>query len=110
MKTVLFLGAGRHQRAAINQAKAMGFRVVAFDGKPGAVALADADVGEVVDFSNVEAAIEAARRIEPDGVLTITSDRAVPVVAKIAEALGLPGIGADVARGLTHKVEMRRRL
>jgi biotin carboxylase len=110
MKTVLFLGAGRHQRAAINQAKAMGFRVAAFDGKPGAVALGDADIGEVVDFSNVEAAIEAARRIQPDGVLTITADRAVPVVAKVAEALGLPGIGPDVALGLTNKVVMRQRL
>jgi biotin carboxylase len=110
MKTVLFLGAGRHQRAAINQAKAMGFRVAAFDGKPGAVALEDADIGEVVDFSNVDAAIEAARRIQPDGVLTITADRAVPVVAKIAEALGLPGIGPDVALGLTNKVVMRQRL
>ncbi len=110
MKTVLFLGAGRHQRAAINQAKAMGYRVAAFDGKPGAVALGDADIGEVVDFSNVDAAIEAARRIQPDGVLTITADRAVPVVAKIAEALGLPGIGADVALGLTNKVVMRSRL
>ncbi|MDX6410836.1 MAG: hypothetical protein QOE91_352 [Gaiellaceae bacterium] len=110
MKTVLFLGAGRHQRAAINQAKAMGFRVAAFDGKPGAVALGDADIGEVVDFSDIDAAIEAARRIEPDGVLTITADRAVPVVAKIAEALGLPGIGADVALGLTNKVVMRTRL
>jgi biotin carboxylase len=28
----------------------------------------------------------------------------------VAEALGLPGIGVDVATGLTHKVEMRRRL
>jgi biotin carboxylase len=110
MKTVLFLGAGRHQRAAINQAKTMGFRVAAFDGKPGAVALGDADIGEVVDFSNVDAAIEAARRIQPDGVLTITADRAVPVVAKIAEALGLPGIGPDVALGLTNKVVMRTRL
>jgi biotin carboxylase len=110
MKTVLFLGAGRHQRAAINQAKRLGFRVAAFDGKPGAVALEDADIGEVVDFSDADAAIEAARRIAPDGVLTITSDRAVPAVAKIAEALGLPGIGADTARGLTNKIEMRRRL
>ena len=110
MKTVLFLGAGRHQRAAINQAKRLGFHVAAFDGKPGAVALEDADIGEVVDFSDAGAAIAAARRIQPDGVLTITSDRAVPTVAKIAEALGLPGIGADTALGLTNKIEMRRRL
>ncbi|HEY7207645.1 MAG TPA: ATP-grasp domain-containing protein [Gaiellaceae bacterium] len=110
MKTVLFLGAGRHQRAAILRAKEIGFRVAALDGNPNALALGDADHAEVVDFTDVPAAIEAARRIGPDGVLTITSDRAVVAVAAVAEALGLPGIGVDVAVGLTHKVEMRRRL
>jgi biotin carboxylase len=55
-------------------------------------------------------AVEAARRIGPDGVLTISADRAVPVVAVIAEALGLPGIGTDTAHLLTHKVAMRGRL
>ena len=110
MKTVLVLGAGRHQRAAILRAKGLGFRVAAFDGNPNAVARTDADLFENVDFGDVEAAIEAGRRIKPDGVLTITSDRAVPAVAAIAEALGLPGIGSEAARVLTHKVDMRRRL
>jgi biotin carboxylase len=110
MKTVLFLGAGRHQRAAILRAKELGLRVVAIDGNPDALALEDADVGEVVNFVDVPKAIEFAEKIRPDGVLTITSDRAVVAVAAVAEALGLPGIGVDVAVGLTHKVEMRRRL
>src|SRR5436305_5295191 len=110
MKTVLFLGAGRHQRAAILHAKELGLRVAAFDGNPDALALQDADIAEVVNFVEIPDAVEAARRIKPDGVLTITSDRAGVAVAAVAEALGLPGIGVDVAVGLTHKVEMRRRL
>ncbi len=110
MQTVLFVGAGRHQRRAIQRAKELGLRVAALDRNPDAPGLAEADVPEVVDFGNVEAAIEAARRIEPDGVLTISADRAVPVVAAIAEALQLPGIGTRTAHLLTHKVAMRRRL
>jgi biotin carboxylase len=110
MKTVLFLGAGRHQRAAILRAKELGLRVAAVDGNPDALALKDADVAEVVNFVEIPKAIEFAEKIKPDGVLTITSDRAVVAVAAVAEALGLPGIGVDVAVGLTHKVEMRRRL
>jgi biotin carboxylase len=110
VKTVLFLGAGRHQRAAILQAKEMGLRVAAIDGNPNALALDDADIGEVVNFVDIPKAIEFAERIKPDGVLTITSDRAVVAVAAVAEALGLAGIGVDVATGLTHKIEMRRRL
>jgi biotin carboxylase len=110
MKSILVLGAGRHQRSAILRAKELGFRVAAIDGNPNAVAQGDADNFEAVDFSDVAAAIETARRIGPDGVLTITADRAVPAVAAIAEALGLSGIGSDAARVLTHKVDMRRRL
>ena len=110
MKTVLFLGAGRHQRAAILRAKELGLRVAAIDGNPDAIALGDADVAEVVNFVEIPKAVEFAQRIRPDGVLTITSDRAVVAVAAVAEALGLPGIGVDVAVGLTNKIEMRRRL
>jgi biotin carboxylase len=109
-KTVLFLGAGRHQRAAILQAKEMGLRVAAIDGNPNALALGDADVGEVVNFVDIPQAVAFAEKLRPDGVLTITSDRAVVAVAAVAEALGLAGIGVDVAMGLTNKIEMRRRL
>ena len=110
MKTVLFLGAGRHQRAAIRRAKELGYRVAAIDGNPDALGLEEADIADVVNFVEIPKAIEFAERIRPDGVLTITSDRAVVSVAAVAEALDLPGIGVDVAVGLTHKVEMRRRL
>jgi biotin carboxylase len=110
MKTVLFLGAGRHQRAAILRAKELGLRVAAIDGNPNALALDDADIAEVVNFVDIPKAIEFAEKIRPDGVLTITSDRAVVAVAAVAEALGLAGIGVETAMGLTHKIEMRRRL
>lgn len=110
MKTVLFLGAGRHQRAAILHAKELGLRVAAIDGNPNALALGDADIAEVVNFVDIPSAIAFAEKIRPDGVLTITSDRAVVAVAAVAEALGLAGIGVDVATGLTHKLEMRRRI
>jgi biotin carboxylase len=43
-------------------------------------------------------------------VLTVSADRAVPVVAAVAEELGLPGIGKATAHLMTHKVAMRRRL
>jgi biotin carboxylase len=110
MKTVLFVGAGRHQRRALRRARELGLRAAAIDRNPDAPAFADADVAETVDFADVGAAVAAARRIEPDGVLTVASDRAVPVAARIAEELGLPGIGVETARLVTHKVAMRLRL
>ena len=107
MTTVLFVGAGRHQRRAIEQARARGLRVAAVDRNADAPGLTSADVAEVVDFSDVDAVVEVARRIGVDGVLTISADRAVPVVAAVAEELGLPGIGTQTAHLLTHKRAMR---
>ena len=107
MATVLFVGAGRHQRRAIEQARARGLRVAAVDRNPDAPGLAEADVGEVVDFTSVPEVVEVARRAGADGVLTVSADRAVPVVAAVAEALGLPGIGSETAHRLTHKRAMR---
>jgi biotin carboxylase len=108
--TVLFVGAGRHQRRAIERAREHGLRVVAVDGDATAPGLAAADVGEVVDFRDVAAVTAVGRREHVDGVLTVSADRAVPVVAAVAEALGLPGIGTAAAHALTHKIAMRRLL
>jgi len=109
-KTILFVGAGRHQRRAILQARDLGLRVVAADRNPEAPGLAEADVAEVVDFQDVDAVVELGRRERVDGVLTISADRAVPVVAAVAAALGLRGIGTETAHVMTHKVAMRRLL
>jgi biotin carboxylase len=108
VQTVLFIGAGRHQRRAIKRARELGLRVAAIDGNPNAPGLAFADASEVVDFAELPAVIGAARRLRPDGVLTVSADRAVPVVAAVAEALGLPGIGTETAHLMTQKIAMRR--
>ncbi len=108
MTTVLFVGGGRHQRRAIQRVQELGHQVVAVDRNPEALGLLAADVGELVDFMDVAGVIEVGRRHEVDGVLTVAADRAVPVVAAVAEALELPGIGVETAQRMTHKLEMRR--
>jgi biotin carboxylase len=109
-KTVLFIGAGRHQRRAILRAKELGLRVAAVDRNPDALGLQEADIARVVDFSDAEAVLKATARLRLDGVLTVSADRAVPVVAAVAAARGLPGIGVETAHLMTHKVAMRARL
>jgi biotin carboxylase len=110
VKTVLFVGAGRHQRRAIQRAKELGLRVAAVDRNPDALGLAEAEIARVVDYADADAVVKALGRVKLDGVLTVSADSAVPVVAEIAERLGLPGIGIETAHLMTHKVAMRRRL
>ena len=81
--------------------------MVAVDRNASALGLEAADVGELVDFMDVEGVTEVGRRHGVDGVMTVAADRAVPVVAAVAEALGLPGIGVATAQRMTDKLEMR---
>jgi biotin carboxylase len=108
VKTVLFVGAGRHQRRAILRAQELGLRVVAVDRNPAAPGLEVADVGVAVDFTDVEAVVAVAREHRVDGALTVSADRAVPVVAAVTEKLGLPSIGTATAELMTNKISMRR--
>jgi len=108
--TVLFVGAGRHQRRALGRVKDLGARVVAVDRNAKAPGLALTDVAEVVDFRDVNTVADVGRRHAVDGVMTFAADRAVPVVARVAELLGLPGIGSETAHLMTNKIAMRRRL
>ena len=108
MPSILFVGAGRHQRAAIRQARERGLHVVAVDRNRDAPGLALADAFEVVDFVDVDAVEEVARRHTIAGALTVSADRAVPVVAAVTERLELPSIGTQVAHRMTHKLAMRR--
>ncbi len=85
-------------------------RVVAVDGNPDAPGLGLADVREVVDFADLAAIADVGRRHGVDGVMTVAADRAVPVVAAVAESLGLPGIGTRTAHLMTNKIAMRRQL
>ena len=110
MRTLLFLGASTSQLPAISHARAAGYRVVAVDGDREAVAFAEAHVAEVVSFTDVERVTELARAFHVDGVLAISTDRAVVPAAAVAAALGLPGIGVETATRFTNKVSMRSQL
>lgn len=108
--TVLCLGASVSQVAAIEQARSSGWRVIAVDGDREAVGFAAADVAEPVDFTDVDRVVEVGLRHRVDAVVAISTDRAVPIAAAVADRLGLPGIGTEAARVMTDKGAMRTRL
>ena len=99
MARLLFLGASVSQLPAIRYAKSVGHEVVACDGDPRAVAFGLCDVGEAIDFSDVERVTAVGRRERVEGVLAICTDRAVVPAALVAERLGLP---ASTSRWLTQ--------
>jgi biotin carboxylase len=108
--TVLFLGASVSQLPAIKQARRSGWRVFAVDADPTAIGFVEADAVEAVDFTDLDRVIEVARAERVDAVVAISTDRAVPIAAAVAERLGLPGVGTETAHVMTDKAAMRTRL
>ncbi len=84
--------------------------MVAADRNPDASGFPEVDVPCVVDFSDREALKSAVLGLEVDGVTTVQAERAVPIIAELADSLGVYGIGAGTARLMTNKLAMRRRL
>ena len=109
-QTLLVLGAGVYQMAAITTAQAMGVRVVAVDANPATPGLALAAVSRVVDVREMAGCLAVAREHRIDGVIAMVAERGVETAAAIVAELGLPGISPDAARCATDKFVMRQRL
>lgn len=102
------LGGGPWQVPTARLAKEMGYRVLVTDCYPERPAYAFADHHEVVDITDFDATLAVARRNRIAGILCDTTDVGVPTAAFVAEHMGLPGMGLDVARNFTQKDRMRR--
>ena len=101
------LGGGPWQVPTVRLAKKLGCRVLVTDYNAERPAYSLADHHEVVDITDLDATLAMARRYRVDGIICDTTDVGVPTAAYVAEALGLPGMGYEVAINFTHKGRMR---
>lgn len=105
---MLFLPGGRWQVPVIRLAQHMGFEVVCADGTPNAPAFAVANEAIEVPLQDIEALVAIGRSRSVDAVMTEQTDFAVPIVARVAAALGLKGLPVSVADAATNKGLMRQ--
>jgi biotin carboxylase len=105
----VLIGGSRSQLGLLEQARALGHEVCVVDGAETAQLLADADLGIVHDFSDVDGVLAELeeRGIEPEAVATMGSDQAVLPTARLAERLGLPGLPVETAGIVADKRRMR---
>jgi biotin carboxylase len=85
----------------------MGYRVLVTDMYPQRPAYAIADLSEPVDITDRDATLAAARRHHIDGVICDSTDVGVPTAAFVAQSMGLPGMGLEVAFNCTDKARLR---
>lgn len=107
MKKVMIVGAGSGQVPLIEHCKDKEWYTIVvspFGPYPG-IALADKHVNE--DIFNKDSLVEIGRKEAVDYVISDQSDYAVPIVAYVADKLGLPGNGVEVAETYTYKSQFR---
>jgi carbamoyl-phosphate synthase large subunit len=107
---MLFLPGGVWQVPVIRLARAMGFHVTCVDGTPDPPGFAAADEGIGVSLQDLPALVQIARHRRVQAVVTEQTDFAVPIAARLAAELGLPGLPLDVAEAATNKGVMRQRV
>lgn len=107
MKKIMILGASILQLPAILKAKEMGLQVIAVDMDKNAIGFKDADVCLEISTIDIQKVIDAAKRYDIDGIITIASDMPMRTVAAVAKELNLVGITEETALKATNKALMR---
>lgn len=108
MKKLMILGGGILQLPGIEKAKEMGLSVVVADMNPEAVGFSVCGVDrEVISTIDTPAVLDAARRHQIDGIMTLASDMPMRTIATVAKELGLIGIDEQTALNTTNKAVMR---
>jgi biotin carboxylase len=108
MKKIMILGASILQLPAIEKASEMGLEVIAVDMNPDAVGFkVPGVIKEVISTIDTPAILEAAKKHQIDGIMTLASDMPMQSVAVVSHEMGLVGISEDTALKATNKAFMR---
>ncbi|MBQ8812713.1 MAG: hypothetical protein IJZ70_10450, partial [Bacteroidales bacterium] len=84
----LIIGASSEALHTIEKAHRHGIHITALDGNPEAEGLQAADKAMVVNISDEEATVEAAKQIAPEFVLTVPIGRYLTTIGAVNDALG----------------------
>jgi biotin carboxylase len=106
-RRMLFLPGGPWQQPVIGLARMMGFHVICADGTENPPGFAAANEAVRVPLQDIDALVQLGRNRAVDVVMTEQTDFSVPIVARVAAALGLRGLPIPVADAATNKKLMR---
>ena len=110
MKKIIILGGSILQVPAIIKAKEMGLYVIVLDMDTEAVGFKFADEYYIISTIDTQRVLELAKKIKPNGIITLASDKPMLTVAKVGEVLDLNTISIDTSVKVTNKARMREAL
>ncbi len=110
-KKLMILGASILQLPAIEKARELGLDTIVVDMNPEAIGFDVEGVQkEIISTIDTLAIVEAAKKHQIDGIMTLATDMPMISVAAVAKEMNLVGIDADTALKATNKAEMRKAL
>lgn len=109
MKKIMILGASILQLPAIEIAKELGLQTVVVDMNPDAIGFHVKGIEkEIISTIEIPFILEAAKKHNIDGIMTLATDMPMRAVATVATEMGLVGIDEKTAIRATNKAEMRK--
>lgn len=105
---LMVLGGSPFQVPLIEKAKELGLYVITCDYLPSNPGHVIADEFHNVSTTDKEAVLQVAQKCQINAITTFCSDPAVPTVAYIADAMGLPGPNLYAVEQLTEKDKFRQ--
>lgn len=106
-KRIMVLGGSNFQVPIITRAKEMGMYVISCDYLPDNPGHKLSDEYHNVSTTDKDAVLALARTLDLDGIVTLSSDPAIPTVAYVADALGLCGPSPNAVIILSEKDKFR---
>ena len=94
MKKLMILGGSRYALPVIEAAHKLGLYVITCDYLPDNIAHKYSDEYCNVSIIDKDAVLEAARKLEIDGIMSFACDPGVVTAAYVAEQMGLPSCGS----------------
>ncbi len=106
----MIVGAGVEQVPAIKIAREFGHITIVTDISEKAPGINFAHKNYIVSTNDPKGNLKIAEKEQIDGIMTLCSETAVPVITYVATKLGLPGMSEHTALAATNKGVMRSEL
>ena len=108
---LMVLGGGSSQESFLRRCRNLGWHIVLADKNPTAPGRRFADEFVQVSTFDISGVEEAARRLNPEGIVTVGSDQPVYTSAVVCERIGIPcSLSPQTAAKTTNKRIMKESL
>ena len=104
----MILGVSQYQVPLIETARDLGLKTYGVSIRGDYPGIPLVDVFLEADITDPDVVLDLAKKYHIDGVVSASTDLAIPSIGKVVDALGLHGISFETAQKTTNKIKMKK--